>query len=634
METEIDSMALRPAPSRSPVADERARLTEAEFSALLDAAVDGIVIMDAEGRIEGLNASAERLFGFSPEEVMGRKVGMLMSESRQGEKQVPLVPEPAAGRPQLAGSRELVAHRRDGSTFPVELALGEVRSQVPRFVGIIRDISERKKIERRLTQREHELRLTIENAPIPICTVGLDGTVLSANLSFCKMLGYTQREIVRMTFRDFTFREDLPLTVSLMDEALRGEGDTYTYQKRYVHKDGRVVHVVLHNGVVRGDQGRPEMFVVQVEDLTERMKAEEDAREHRERLAHVDRLNVMGEMAASIAHEINQPLSAIANYTNAAYRRVSAGQLDGEKLSSSLMKIDEQAQRAGEVVRRLRNLVKKRESQRELLDINELVCDSLRLAEIDARIHDVVVETSFTECPSRVLADPVSNRTGDSQPAAQCDRRDGHGGQGRESSDGPHRRARQLRGGFGLRPGHRHHQGARAAPFRTFLHHEGGRYGHGTVHKPLDRQRPRWAFLVHAQSRPGSDFPLLLAKGDGVAPMNDSAPTIFVVDDDDAVRDSLSDLIDSVGLEVATYPSAHDFLADYDNARRGCLVLDIRMPGMSGLELQERLNERGSTLPVVFITGHGDVPMAVEAMKRGAVDFIQKPSGTRSFSIG
>ena len=108
--------------------------------------------------------------------------------------------------------------------------------------------------------------------------------------------------------------------------------------------------------------------------------------------------------------------------------------------------------------------------------------------------------------------------------------------------------------------------------------------------------------------------------------MNDtSAPTIFVVDDDDAVRDSLRDLIDSVGLEVATYPSAHAFLDVYDNARRGCLVLDIRMPGMSGLELQERLNERGSSLPIVFITGHGDVPMAVEAMKRGAVDFIQKP---------
>ena len=107
--------------------------------------------------------------------------------------------------------------------------------------------------------------------------------------------------------------------------------------------------------------------------------------------------------------------------------------------------------------------------------------------------------------------------------------------------------------------------------------------------------------------------------------MTDTSPTIFVVDDDDAVRDSLRDLIDSVGLEVATYPSAHAFLEVYDNAQGGCLVLDIRMPGMSGLELQDRLNERSSSLPIVFITGHGDVPMAVEAMKRGAVDFIQKP---------
>ena len=107
--------------------------------------------------------------------------------------------------------------------------------------------------------------------------------------------------------------------------------------------------------------------------------------------------------------------------------------------------------------------------------------------------------------------------------------------------------------------------------------------------------------------------------------MNGTVPTVFVVDDDDAVRDSLSDLLDSVGLEVATYPSAHAFLVSYDDTRRGCLVLDIRMPGMSGLDLQERLIERGSALPIVFITGHGDVPMAVEAMKRGAVDFIQKP---------
>ena len=406
----IGPQSLTPPSAGTPLsaADERARLNEAEFSALLDAATDGIVIMDAAGRIEGFNASAEGLFGFSPEEVMGQSIDILVSELNLGTHDPHPMPCQHGRGTRLAGTcRELIARRRDGTTFPIELALGRVHSQIPRFVGIIRDISERKEIERRLTQREKELRLTIENAPIPISTVGLDGTVLSANPSFCKMLGYTQSEIVRMTFRDFTHPDDLPLTVTLMDEALRGERDTYTYQKRYVHKDGRVVHVVLHNGVVRDDEGRSVMIVVQVEDLTERMKAEEEAREHRERLAHVDRLNVMGEMAASIAHEINQPLSAIANYTNAAYRRIGAGRLDAGKLSSSLVKIDEQAQRAGEVVRRLRNLVKKRESQRELLDINDLVCDSLRLAEVDARIHDVVVEASLTDAPSRVLADPV-----------------------------------------------------------------------------------------------------------------------------------------------------------------------------------------------------------------------------------
>lgn len=81
----------------------------------------------------------------------------------------------------------------------------------------------------------------------------------------------------------------------------------------------------------------------------------------------------------------------------------------------------------------------------------------------------------------------------------------------------------------------------------------------------------------------------------------------------------------SVGLDYEIFHSADDFLSAHTNARAGCLVLDIRMPGLGGLELQEKLNETGSTLPIIFITGHGDVPMAVEAMQKGAVDFIQKP---------
>ncbi|NEX21584.1 response regulator transcription factor [Thiorhodococcus mannitoliphagus] len=101
--------------------------------------------------------------------------------------------------------------------------------------------------------------------------------------------------------------------------------------------------------------------------------------------------------------------------------------------------------------------------------------------------------------------------------------------------------------------------------------------------------------------------------------------TVFVVDDDQAMRTSLQWLIETTGMTVKTYESADAFLADYYPGRAGCLLLDVRMPGMSGLELQAHLAREGHRLPVILITGHGDVAMAVRAMKAGAVDFIEKP---------
>lgn len=107
--------------------------------------------------------------------------------------------------------------------------------------------------------------------------------------------------------------------------------------------------------------------------------------------------------------------------------------------------------------------------------------------------------------------------------------------------------------------------------------------------------------------------------------MKSAGPLVYLVDDDDAVRDSLGLLLRSIGLDCELYASALDFLEHYDPKRQSCLVADIRMPGLSGLELQQRLNEQRTEVPIIFITGHGDVPMAVNAMKAGAADFIQKP---------
>ncbi|MGB8326224.1 MAG: response regulator [Steroidobacteraceae bacterium] len=103
------------------------------------------------------------------------------------------------------------------------------------------------------------------------------------------------------------------------------------------------------------------------------------------------------------------------------------------------------------------------------------------------------------------------------------------------------------------------------------------------------------------------------------------SPLVYVIDDDDAVRRSIRMLLKSAGLSATAFASAREFLAVFDLEQSGCALVDVRMPGMSGLELQHELNLRGALVPIVFVTGHGDIPMAVKAIQQGACDFLQKP---------
>ena len=101
--------------------------------------------------------------------------------------------------------------------------------------------------------------------------------------------------------------------------------------------------------------------------------------------------------------------------------------------------------------------------------------------------------------------------------------------------------------------------------------------------------------------------------------------TVFVVDDDEAMRDALSQLLEAAGLQVETHAGGPDFLVAYAESRPGCVLLDMAMPGMTGLEVQAELNAHGFAIPILFLTGHGDIPMAVRAVQAGAVDFLEKP---------
>ncbi|HYR48938.1 MAG TPA: response regulator transcription factor, partial [Candidatus Eisenbacteria bacterium] len=107
--------------------------------------------------------------------------------------------------------------------------------------------------------------------------------------------------------------------------------------------------------------------------------------------------------------------------------------------------------------------------------------------------------------------------------------------------------------------------------------------------------------------------------------MSSEDPVVFVVDDDKVFRDALRRLLTSVGLSVEVFPSAQAFLSSPRRQAPGCLVLDVRLPGLSGLDLQQELANTDTTLPIIFLTGHGDIPMSVRAMKAGAVEFLTKP---------
>jgi two-component system response regulator TtrR len=107
--------------------------------------------------------------------------------------------------------------------------------------------------------------------------------------------------------------------------------------------------------------------------------------------------------------------------------------------------------------------------------------------------------------------------------------------------------------------------------------------------------------------------------------------TVYLVDDDDAFRDATRWLLEAEGLRVTCYATAEEFLSGYSPSAAGCLVLDVRMPGLNGLGLQDELRSRDATIPIIFVTGHGEVPMAVEAIKKGAIDFIEKPFDGRRF---
>jgi two-component system, LuxR family, sensor kinase FixL len=396
--------------------EQRARRIEFEYQAVLDAAVDAVIIIDYRGSIQLVNHTAERLFGYKEEELLGRNVKVLMPEPYRAEHDDYLKRYRETHTPRIIGiGREVTAQRRDGTTFAVDLAVGEVKGEgTPRFVGFIRDITKRKQAQEALTRSENEL-----NAAQSIANLGNYVTYPNGG-----GVNYRSPQLLRIIGLDVNTGIDDALTarahyveniVDPLDRArvatalnsLMSDGSSFNITYRLRHPDGSVRHVRHIAHMARDESGRVLRHFGTIHDITDQQRAQDEARRMQDRLTHFGRISTMGEMATGIAHEINQPLAAIATYAQACQRFLAQPHSDTADIIAGLQQIEAQALRAGEVIRRLRSFVRNREIRREALDPNQLLDDLLMLAQTDTHHHNVRIHLEGAENLPQILADPV-----------------------------------------------------------------------------------------------------------------------------------------------------------------------------------------------------------------------------------
>ncbi len=378
---------------------------EQRLRCILDTAADGIITQDEQGVIKSFNQAAEYIFGYSSDEVIGQNIASLIIEPYR----YPQLRNDRRSEELFIGNeREVTALHKDGRRVPVEITVSEVQERKAWLVtSIVRDITERKQSLMALHQREEELRLTFENAPVGIYICTIEGHILRANHAFCMLLSYPELALLDKPYTDLIHADDLQEAYEQAHQLLAGERDSCSQTVNLVDKQGEKIPCMLRGSVIHDEQGSPRLCVVHIEDRSEQLKTEQLIREHRERLAHVTRLSTMGEMVASIAHEINQPLSAIATYAAACRRLIDQDEPVLDEVSQTLRKIRTQALRAGDVIHRLREFIRNRKTNSQLLGCHDLITEVIGFVELDAHYHHVVIHKELEPDLPLIHVDPV-----------------------------------------------------------------------------------------------------------------------------------------------------------------------------------------------------------------------------------
>ncbi|MEJ2602823.1 MAG: PAS domain S-box protein [Gammaproteobacteria bacterium] len=393
---------------RGQLASVRLEDSQKLMRSVVETAAEAIITMSADGRIRTFNRAAEAMFGYTREEIIGQDVSVLMStpHARNHHDYVSRYLE--TGEARIIGiGRYVEAKRRDGTIFPVHLAVSQFQNGERLFTGILRDMTQVRELESALRDKEKSLKMALRAASLNVWEWHPDTDIfrtLEGDSAVMPGLGAGEA-IVGSELRGRVLAEDRSRIERVISRIHEGESRIFEYRVR--SDDGRLRWFRSHSTPVFGTDNRVERVLGVTRDITEAKDREAELASQRERLTHVARLSTMGEMAAGIAHEINQPLTAITTYAEGSKRMLAAGTADDEKLTRALGAISDQALRAGEVIRRLRALIRKTDHTREVRNVNELIAELEPLVSIDVRGKNIPVIYDFDQPEILVKVDPV-----------------------------------------------------------------------------------------------------------------------------------------------------------------------------------------------------------------------------------
>lgn len=376
---------------------------EKERDRLFNLSLDMLCIAGMDGSFRRVNPAFGRVLGYSAEEITGRPL-LDYVHPEDLAATVDVLRQLAAGQPASFEGRWRAA---DGRYRWLLWAINPVPEEKLLY-AVAHDITDRREDEEKLKSAFAFRRAMGESLVTGIRAIDLEGRIIFVNPAFCRMIGWSEQELLGMR-PPFPYwppeeaeqrRRDLDLT-------LAGQAPPGGIEMRVMHRDGHRFDVRMYLSPLIDSSGRQVGWMASMNDITERKRMEEETLRHQERLEQTSRLITMGEMASSLAHELNQPLSAIANYCMGSVNRLKSGDYRREDILAAMEKASAQAERAGKIIRRTREFVKKSEPVRAPAALAEIVEEAIGFAEIEARKAAVAIQVSIPPDLPPVFADRI-----------------------------------------------------------------------------------------------------------------------------------------------------------------------------------------------------------------------------------